>query len=205
MKKTIICNITLQETLSPLPYRGQDASLPDSEAAVVYPVNAFLSQTLAQEDELKLVLLCKKDEEGRAQKNIAAFKSEFSALCGGKYRSVDYQIVEIPFSEQTEFHAGIIRKITAECKENSTIISDITYGTKDLPIVVFAALAFAIQHLHCVVEHILYRQVFFRDGKPTEPVLCNMAPLLSLTSLIYTLNCDSPQSARKMLDILLAL
>ena len=205
MEKNAICSITLQETLRPVPYRGQDASLPDSDQAVVYPINAFLSQTLNEEDELKLVLLCKRDDEGRTARNIKAFQAEFTALCGEKCPTPEYRIVDIPFSEEAELHAEMIRKLTAECEEGASIVCDITYGTKDLPVIVFAALAFAAQHLGCTVEQILYRQVFFRGGVPTEPVLYNMAPLLNLTSLIYTLNCDSPQSARKMLDILLSL
>lgn len=197
MKKICICNITMQEKLSTTSDTDHDAA--------VYPVIEYMSQTLSANDDLKILLLCKTDQDQRYFSNIEIFKAEFEQWCGGKCQPPEYKILDIPFAENVENHSSLIKKIAAECEPGASIVCDITYGAKSLPIILFSVLAFATQHLKCAVEKVLYRQVYFRDGMPTDPELCDFSSLLHLTSLIYTLNCETPEKAQKMLETLLAI
>ena len=43
MKKTIICDIPMKKGLSKCVYASQDRSVPSSSEAVIFPINAFLS------------------------------------------------------------------------------------------------------------------------------------------------------------------
>ena len=197
MKKNCICNITMQEKLSTTSGTDHDA--------VVYPVIEYMSRTLSANDDLKILLLCKTDQDQRYLSNIEVFKTEFEQWCGDKCQTPEYKILDIPFAENVENHSNLIRRIAAECEPGSSIVCDITYGAKSLPIILFSVLAFATQHLKCTVEKVLYRQVYFRNGVPTNPELCDFSSLLHLTSLIYTLNCETPEKAQKMLDTLLSM
>ena len=59
-------------------YTSDDMSLPVSEKPYRYPINSLLSQTVNVDDELKIVLLIKKD--GNAfYAGIAQFKSLLNA------------------------------------------------------------------------------------------------------------------------------
>lgn len=197
MKKICICNITMQEKLSTTSGTGLDV--------VVYPIIEYLSRTLSANDELNILLLCKADQDQRYLTNIEIFKSEFEQWCEGKCKMPEYKILDIPFAENVENHSRLIKKIAAECEPGASIVCDITYGAKSLPIILFSVLAFATQHLKCTVERVLYRQVYFRNGVPVNPELCDFSSLLHLTSLIYTLNCETPEKAQKMLDTLLSI
>ena len=197
MKKLCICNITMQEKLSTTSGTGHDA--------VVYPVIEYMSRILSANDNLKILLLCKTDPNQRYLSNIEIFKTEFEQWCGGKCQTPEYKILDIPFAENVENHSNLIKRIATECEPGSSIVCDITYGSKSLPIILFSVLAFATQHLKCTVEMVLYRQVYFRNGVQTNPELCDFSSLLHLTSLIYTLNCETPEKAQKMLDTLLSI
>ena len=45
-------------------YTSEDYSLPVSDTPVSYPVNAFFEKTLKADDEVKAILLVKKDDFG---------------------------------------------------------------------------------------------------------------------------------------------
>ena len=115
--------------------------------AVVYPVIEYMSRTLSANDDLKILLLCKTDQDHRYLSNIEIFKTEFEHWCGDKCQTPEYKILDIPFAENVENHSNLIRRIAAECEPGSSIVCDITYGAKSLPIILFSVLAFATQHL----------------------------------------------------------
>ena len=69
VKKTIICNIPMKELVDLSIYSSDDKSIPVSERKVRYPVNSFLEKTITSEDELKVVLLVKRDRFGHYKMN----------------------------------------------------------------------------------------------------------------------------------------
>ena len=46
MKKTIICNIPMKETVDKSVYEGEDMSVAISNRAVMYPINAFIEKNV---------------------------------------------------------------------------------------------------------------------------------------------------------------
>ena len=204
MNKLVILHTTLQEIIHPLGYNSEDASVPDSIADVIYPVNAFLASSISTEDRVKVLLICKKDLEGRFTQNLESFTDEFDRLCGKLCQTYDIQIITTSYGSETITQKQVIKQIVDAIDPGCEIISDITYGSKDFAILLMCVLSFAIKHLNCIADHILYREVFFKNGAPTNPVLRNFAPLLHLTSLTYTLNSNSPEQARNLLDTILS-
>ena len=83
MKKICICNITMQEKLSTTSGTDHDA--------VVYPVIEYMSRTLSANDDLKILLLCKTDQDHRYLNNIEIFKTEFEHWCGDKCQTPEYK------------------------------------------------------------------------------------------------------------------
>ena len=71
MKKILFCNIPMTINVSKCIYKSEDYSVPVTDRPVSYPVAAFLEKTLSDEDEVKAVLLVKKDEFGQYKKNIS--------------------------------------------------------------------------------------------------------------------------------------
>ena len=205
MRKTVICNITMKEKTDKCKYRTTDLSLPVSAREVVYPVSAFLEKTLTKDDEIKAVMLVKKDPNGNYQKNAAEFVEEILAINESIGAKIDFKTVETSFSEEQTVHEELLSKIVDEIDDKTHIIADITYGPKDLPIVLFSAMNFAEKFLECEIENIIYGQAVFKDGKPTDTKICDVVPLYYLNSVTNTIRSEDSTRARQMLKSLLSL
>ena len=184
MKKIVICNVPMREDSIKCVYKSSDLSLPTIDTPVYYPVNAFLGKTLKKDDDIKIVLVVKKDSQNQGKKNAAKYVEELLNVnkVGAK---IDYKIIETEFSEEHSVHEYLMSKIVDEIEDNSHIICDTTYGPKDLPIVLFSALNFAEKYLKCDIDNILYGQATFVDGKPTDTKLCRHYITLILSQIPF--------------------
>lgn len=203
MRKIIICNVAMRESVEPLVYQPDDNSLHPCEQPVTYPILSCLNGLLSSDDSVKVVLLCKCDPNGNYLRNVERFKKEFCEHCGSIVSDPEYRILNTEFDEGKIEAERMLSELVAECEDGAEIISDTTYGSKTMPVVLLAALSFAMKHLSCKVQHIFYGQVYFQNEKPTKPRLCDLSYLIYLNSLLYTLKCESSDKARKALDMLL--
>lgn len=203
MKKTIICSIPMKGSINKVVYESTDRSLPSSEKPHYFPVNAFLSQTLSPGDEVDVVLLVKQDEFSSGKQNKELFCAELNEICETTGAKVSYKLIDTDFSQSRAVHEELMKAIVLNLEDESKIIADVTYGSKDVPIVMFAALGFAEKHLNCEIENILYGQASFVNGNAVNTKLCDMMPLYCLNSVSQTIKCDDPQKARQLLVTLL--
>ena len=205
MKKIIICNIPMREYVANTIYSSDDLSLPVSDQPYRYPINSFLSQTVDKSDELKMILLVKDDGNSFYKKNTEDFKQEVESICKSTGAKAEYAVIQTAFAQDKEIHEQLMGRLVDEIDTDAHIMADITYGPKDLPIVIFAALNFAEKFLGCEVDNIVYGQAEFRDNKVVESQICDMIPLYCLSSVTNTIKCDDSQKARQMLKSLLSL
>ncbi len=101
-----------------------------------------------------------------------------------------------------------MQSVVSELEEGAEILSDVTYGPKTLPIVLFIAMRFAEKFFKCKIESIVYGKVnFIDDGtgktKPVAPVLYDLTPLYYLNSVTDALDCETSMEAVRALDLLL--
>ena len=205
MKKIIICSIPMREYVANTVYSSDDLSLPVSDKPYRYPINSLLSQTVSEEDELKIILLIKKDGNSFYKKNAADYKQEMEGICESTGVKVEFTFIDTAFSQKKENHEQLIGRLIDEIDIGSHIMADITYGPKDLPIVIFSVINFAEKFLRCEIDNIVYGQAAFRDDKVVDSVICDMIPLYCLSSVTNIIKCDDPQKARQMLKSLLSL
>lgn len=205
MKKIIICNIPMREYIANTVYSSDDSSLPVSDKPYRYPINSLLSQTVKVEDELKIILLIKKDENTYYEKNTADYKQEIEEICRTTGAKADFVLIDTAFSQEKENHEKLMKRLVDEVDTGAHIMVDITYGPKDLPIVIFSALNFAEKFLKCEIDNIVYGQAAFKDDKVVGSTICDMIPLYCLSSVTNTIKCDEPEKARQMLGSLLDL
>lgn len=205
MKKILLCNIPMTIRVSKCVYKSEDYSVPVSNTPVSYPVAAFLEKTLTSEDEVKAVLLVKKDELGQYKKNISGCIEELMVAVETTGAKFDYKIIDTEFSETQAIHDNLLLAIVDELEEKAHIIADITYGPKDLPIVLFTAMNFGEKFFDCDIDNIVYGQATFVDGNAVNTKICDMIPLYYLNSVTNTLQCSSPDKAKQMLKSLLSI
>ena len=205
MKKTIICNISMKEKLDKVLYVSDDQSIPVANKKVRYPICSFLEKTICIEDELKILLLVKKDKNRYYKRNMEYFKKELSEANKDAKAAIKYVVLDTEFSQEKSIHEQLMGAIVDELEDNSHILADITYGPKDLPIVIFSALNFAEKYLNCSVDNIIYGQASFENGQAVDTKICDMIPLYCLGALTNTIHSSEPNRARKMLKTLLSL
>lgn len=203
MKKIVICNIPMREQVANTVYLSDDKSLPVSDQPYRYPINSFLSQTVDESDELKMILLVKDDGKAFYKKNTDDFKQEIESICNDTGAKAEYVVIHTAFAQDKEVHEQLMGKLVEQINTDAHIMADITYGPKDLPIVIFSALNFAEKFLGCEVDNIVYGQADFKDDKVVSSVICDMIPLYCLSSVTNTIKCDDPDKARQMLKSLL--
>lgn len=206
MKKTIICSVPMKKSVERVVYVSNDRAVPASDRAVHYPVNTFLAETMQPSDELKVILLVKKDEYSHHEQNIALFKEEIAQINErvGNNNEITYIIIESDFSQTISVHEQLMGEIIENLEVGEHIIVDTTYGSKDVPVVIFTALNFAEKFLDCKIDNILYGLAKFRDNRVVEAELCDMIPLYSLGSVTNTIHNVDPQKAKEMLRMLLS-
>lgn len=205
MKKIVICNIPMRKNVDSMVFASNDQSLPVSDRSFRYPINSFLSETAGSSDELKVILLIKKDGNSFYKKNTEDYKQEMKYICektGAKSKIV---LIDTDFAQEKEIHEKLLGRLVNQIDTDAHVMVDITYGPKDLPIVIFSALGFAERFLRCEVDNIVYGKAVFEDNKVVESTICDMIPLYALSSVTNTIKCDDPERARKMLESLLSL
>lgn len=203
MKRTIICGIPMKANVDLSVYTSGDQSLSVSDRAVRYPINAFLEKALQSGDKLKILLLTKRDRCSHSEQNAEAFKKELSAIVSGV--KIEYAVIDTDFSQTRAVHGQLMGRIVDELECGSHILADTTYGPKDLPIIIFAALHFAEKFLDCKIDNILYGQARFVDGRAVDTKLCDMTSLYYLSAITNLIRCDDPDRARTMLKSMLSL
>ena len=61
-------------------YKSDDLSLITSDKAVFYPINAFLEKHLEKSDEVKVILLVKRDLQNASSQNVSDFIDEIMSV-----------------------------------------------------------------------------------------------------------------------------
>lgn len=195
----------MKERIDKVLYTSDDATLPVADRMVRFPISAFLEATLSSGDELNVIILVKKDNYGHYEKNVELFKTELTEANANIGAAISYCEIDTDFEQTKSVHEQLMGRIVDVLSIGSHILVDITYGPKDLPIVIFSALNFAEKYLDCTVDNIVYGQASFVNGKAVDTKICDMIPLYCLGSITNTIRCDEPEKAKSMLKALLAL
>ena len=193
----------MKEKVDKVIYRSEDLSLPVSGKPSEYPVTAMLGKTMSAGDEIESVLLVKKDSTGFYRKNITDFIEEMTSVCKEAGAEVSFKIVESDFSEKRSEHERLMYEIVNQISDGAHIIADITYGPKDLPIVLFSALEFAEKFMKCEIDNIVYGQAEFENGTAVNTRICDVAPLYYMNSVTKSIRCEDSAKAKQMLKTLL--
>lgn len=196
MKRTLIVSIPMKAEVVKSRYVSADPTLPAGSREAAFPVVPFLEAAGIRGDEMKVILIAKHSAFSHADEHVAALKEELAAIGV----SATFVTVDSEFEEKRDVHEKLMLDLVKEIEDGSKLIADVTYGSKDVPVVIFSAMNFAEKFLGCEVENILYGQAFFRDdGSISETRLCDLSPLYTLNHLAGVLKCDSPEKARQLL------
>ena len=206
MKNLIICNGVMGPRKEKTSYATTSNSLKVSSDKYTYPLNAYLGENMVSGEEYKVLLIMKRDSFDRYEQNIADFKEEIEAVAKAKGGALEIVPILTDFSERRAVHEGLLETIVEHIENGCKITADITFGPKDVPFVVFAALNFAEKFLGCEINHIIYGKADF-DNKnaPVNTEVWDLAPIYFINSVTNSINCSNSEDAKEMLKALLSI
>ena len=206
MKKTIICSVPMNGNIQETVYKSDDLSLPVSNRKSRYPITPYLEKTLSSEDKIKFVLLLKDDEFSSCDMNAQFLIDELNDINNSIGAEFSFEKIRTKFSEKQTVHEELLGEIVDNIDIDTHVLAEITYGPKDMPVIIFSALKFAEKYLRCEIDNIIYGQANFNsEGKVVNTKICDMVPLFYLNSVADAVHCNEPEKAREMLKTLLSL
>lgn len=181
--------------------------LPTSDQEYRYPINSFLSQTVTSDDEFKVILLIKDDGQDFWKCNRDYFKNEMDAIVQNAGAKVEYVQIDSNFDQEKRTHEQLVFDIVDAIDEDSHIMIDMTYGPKDLVLILSTVLKFAETFLQCETDYIVYGLAKFDKNNKLikgSTELCDMSILYFLNSVVDLIQADNSTEAKeKLKDMLL--
>ncbi len=199
MKRTLIVNLPMQLKDGKMVYESESSSLAPSKMPLLFAVLSYLEPRLKKDDSLKCIFIAKKEKTTPLDEIIKLFKDEVTEI--NHYSvPVEYVVIESEFKEKGSIHNQLFKDIINNIEDNATILADITFGPKDVPIIEFTAFSFASEYLNCDIERIIYSQGNFENGQIVSKNLCDMMDLFTLQNLTSTFRDVSPEKARDLVN-----
>jgi len=205
MKKIVFCNLMMKGRLNSFCYAVNGNSSIEYDGEVIFPINGVLARVLKKGDDVKVVLLKKEDPDNNSTKNAVVFQNELDGITANLGAKIEYKVLSVPHNENSKEQGRLLKEIIGELVEGAEIYSDITYGSKSMPIIVFSALSFAERFFGADIKNIVYGQVSFdSNNTPYDPKLFDMTRLFYLNVIVNTMECEDGEAAKKMLDAILS-
>ena len=203
--KTVIVSIPVSMMKNPKPIVSNDASLPVSDNPRIYGINALLEKTLTQEEHLRVILVMKTNKQSQHEKYAQIYKDELNEINENIGAHIEYVDIYSEYTQNGFVHSELLMNLIDAIAPESQILADITYGPKDMPVVIFTALQFAERFLYCDVEKIVYTLAEFSYKKIARSEIFDMGPLFRLSSAQHLLSCNDPERAKAMMKALLTI
>ncbi|MEL3908218.1 MAG: TM1812 family CRISPR-associated protein [Treponemataceae bacterium] len=198
--KIIFTIIPMKEDLASLQYPAVGNKDLNYDGDVRFPVNAVLAKTMQAGETVKIVQLM--NAVGNSANNAKLFRSELEIINTKIGATLEFFEVIEDFTEDKGTHEKRFRRLLEFLEEGAEIITDITYGQKTLPIILFCVLNFAERFFDANIKYIVYGKLEFEMGKPKKDsqALYDLTPLYYLNTLVATMEANDGNSAIKMLD-----
>jgi len=207
--KIVICNIPMKSELFELhPVDG--ISLNGKPLIANYAINVELAKILIKNEEMHIIFLKSHGGDDCTDENIIKFKDELKLISQEKNLDIrtTYEEIDVPFTFAKDITATVFRNIIGSIKkitdkyDNVSLYADVTFNSKLLPMTVFCAFNFAEKYLNVDVKKIMYGKVEFIERIPIKETAAvfNITMLYCLNSLTNSIDCDSPETALKVID-----
>lgn len=162
-----------------------------------FPILQVIRDTLAPGDEAKVIAI--RQKSGDTARNYALFLQELAQV--GIAESCVQQLA-LPQDQSPQVLLNLCQQLTAAIPAQTRAHACITYGTKSIPIVIFAALNCAeATHTEVEIGRLCYGEIQRENGRICSSHLCDMAALYQLSGLVGS--TQDPQTAKQVFDQLL--
>ena len=134
MRKVFLAVIPMQRSLVKFVYLSE--VYPQS-SETSYPITILLENECERGDDVVVITLITAGTANVAGQRYPAFKEQVIAIL--KEKEIVPQFVEIPMNSQlnNDSHQDVYKSIVEQIHDGDSVYTDITYGFKTTPIVIF--------------------------------------------------------------------
>lgn len=175
---TVIYSVPLNQSINAA-YRISGPAR-EGEYAVV-PLNSTLASKIEDNSNVHVlvVVVSNTDAEKRAQECI----DETRSVLEGKNCNIDFECIRVPFASTSDVIGRLYLDMLSNVHADSTILADITYGTKYIPILITCFMDYAVRFHDNEVESVLYGHAEFDKEKNLKSTqLCDVSSVYLISS-----------------------
>ncbi len=204
--KIVFTSMPMKKDLHAMKYPVPGNTDLEFDGEVIFPVNAVLARDLKEGEKVFVVMLMNKS--GSSEENANKLKAELDKINSAIKADIQYIKVEEEYEETKDIHESRFRQLIAYLEEGAEIITDITYGQKTLPLVLFSVMNFAEKFFDCDIKYIVYGKVEFDKGNNLiegSQKIYDLTSLYYLNALTSAMEAPDGKAAIKILDRFFAL
>lgn len=154
---------------------------------ISFPVLAIIGSTVQQGETIRITAI--KPETENCDRNAVTFSEELDALKEKKGFEYTIDIVPTPLSETIEDHQDLFGKLMDYVSDDEAVYTDITYGTKPIPIIMLMVLTYAYRFKkNLSVESIIYGLMDHDPKAKAGGKLYDVSALFYMNSTINSIN-----------------
>ena len=207
MKKIVFVTLMMADDMHKRHFPVDGNSLIEYPGELYYAINAVLARTMKKDDEIKVVLLETRAGDNAGAKNAQLFMNELNEInhdnnIGAK---ITYEVIPSEFLVSKKGLNDIYLKLIKNIEPEVELSSDITFGPKSLPLLIFTAMQFGEKFFDCSIGNVIYMKAEFEDKKIVEgtQLICDYTPLYLLNSFTNTIECVNGEKAIASVEALL--
>lgn len=200
--KNFICTIpqqpstSLKKTKYANPCENPVLECPESTS---FPILVLIRNTVKQGEKIRVTAV--KPEHKNCDTNAETFVNELEALKNEIGFEYTLDMVTIPFSETIDAHLDLFGKLIDFVHNDDMLYSDITFGTKPIPMLILMTLTYAYRFKeNASVENIVYGQL---NHDTNISGLYDVSALFYMNSTINTMSetSDPEKFIKAMLEL----
>jgi len=168
-----------------------------------FPLLPLIHGYVESGDAVEVFVLTMENHEIAAE-NYQTIKRETIGLCGEMGASCAVNRISIPFDETVESHLDTFKTLIGKISDGDTVLADITYGTKCLPIIILMALNYGYRVCKdCTIECFVYGSLDFRDGHPCGKRIYDITSLFLMDQIVNELAKSGNRNPMKAIESIL--
>lgn len=186
MKTTLIYPVRYRYNSKPETYLAGDNKFEkyDSES-VLFPINHVISGLVENESDIDVILVQTYSESRNTDAYVEDAKKEIAKKLETHNAEITYTTVKVPFASSKLEMAEAYTRIRNSISPDSNIFTDLTFGPKYMPLIMFCVLNYAEKYLNCEIQKIYYGFYEGKEGSPSYIVDFTTLYLLNSFGIMF--------------------
>ena len=187
-----------------LAYRAVNNERLQYDVPACFPVLPLIHGYVSAGEAIEVYVLTIGDHK-TALENYQEMEREIHSLCRKIGAACSVKKIGVPFNETIETHLNTFKTLIGLISDGDTLLVDITFGTKCLPIILMMAMNYGYKVCKdCSVDCLVYGSMDFRDGHPFGRRIFDITSLFLMDQIVNELAKSRNRAPMETIESILA-